>query len=119
MEIIEDNRFDKTMAVVAYLTLIGWVVALVMNNEKSGAERRFTAFHLRQMLGLMILAFVVWILKVPLLFIPFIGWLISFVLSVGLLILWALGIAGAAKGEQKELPYIGAPIQAMFRGIFD
>lgn len=119
MEIIQDNRFDKTMGLVAYMTLIGWVVALVQNNEKTGEEKRFTAFHLRQMLGLMIIAFCVWILQIPLLVIPFLGWLLSMALSVGLLIMWILAVIGAANGEKREIPFVGVLIQSTLKNLFD
>jgi uncharacterized membrane protein len=119
MEIIQDNRFDKMMGLVAYMTLIGWVVALVQNNDKTGEEKRFTAFHLRQMLGLMIVAFCVWILQVPLLFVPLLGWLISMALSVALLVSWILAVVGAANGEKREIPFLGPFIQATFKNLFD
>lgn len=121
MEIIREpnHSFDKTMGIIAYMTLIGWVVALVQNNDKQDEEKRFTAFHLRQMLGLMIIAFGVWIVQIPLVFIPILGWLISLALSIGLLAFWVLAVIGAANGEQKELPVIGSTIQSVLGTSFD
>jgi uncharacterized membrane protein len=120
MEIIEDNRsFDKTMGIVAYMTLIGWVVALVINNSKTGAEKQFTAFHLRQMLALLILGFCVQIVNVPLAFIPILGWLLSIVLSLSVFVLWILGVVSAVNGEKKELPIIGPVIQSTLKNLFD
>lgn len=120
MEIIEDNRsFDKTLGIVAYMTLIGWVVALVLNNEKKGAEKQFAAFHLRQMLGLMILGFCTWIVQIPLAFIPFIGWLASFCLSLGLLALWIVCVIGAVNGEKKQIPVFSGMVDSLFKNTFD
>jgi uncharacterized membrane protein len=120
MEIVEDNRsFDKTLGIVAYMTLIGWVVALVLNNEKKGAEKQFAAFHLRHMLGLMIVAFCTWIIQVPLAFIPIIGWLVSFLLSVGLLALWIVCVIGAASGEKKEIPVFSGMVASLFKDLFE
>lgn len=120
MEIVEDNRsFDKTLGIVAYMTLIGWVVALVLNNEKKGAEKQFTAFHLRQMLGLMILGFCTWIVQIPLAFIPVIGWLLSFCLSMGLLALWIVCVIGAASGEKKEIPVFSPFVSQLFKDSFE
>ncbi len=39
---------DKTVAIVAYLTLIGFIIAIILNGQKKTA---LGAFHLRQMLG--------------------------------------------------------------------
>jgi len=120
MEIMEDNRsYDKTLAIVAYMTLIGWVVALVLNNNKTGAEKRFTAFHLRQMLGLLIIGFCIQIINFPLVFIPFLGWLISTALYVAVFVLWILAVISAVNGEQKELPFIGPTIQSTLKNLFD
>src|SRR3989338_2509459 len=96
------GNFDKTMGIVAYLSLVGWVIALVQNNDKKGYEKTFTAFHLRQMLGIMI-----------------IGFATSVVLSLGVFAFWILGIVGAANGQRKELPYIGEPIQKMLGKLFE
>ena len=50
---------DKTKSIVAHLTLIGWVIALVMNQSDKGPN---TSFYLRQMLGLVVLGLVGWLL---------------------------------------------------------
>ena len=43
-----------------------------------------------------------------LLWIPVIGWLISVLLSIALLVFMILGIVNAAQGKAKELPLIGS-----------
>ncbi|HLP53392.1 MAG TPA: hypothetical protein VK151_00095 [Fluviicola sp.] len=119
METHSSYNFDKTMGIVAYMTLVGWVVALVQNNDKQGPEKAFTAFHLRQMLGLMIIAFCIWILQVFLVFIPLIGFALSMLLSLGIFVFWVLAVVGAVNGHTKELPYIGEPIQKMLGRLFE
>ncbi|MEM9160434.1 MAG: hypothetical protein AAGB46_15415, partial [Verrucomicrobiota bacterium] len=57
----------KTRGIVAYLTLIGWIIALVTNNPKD----ELASFHIRQMLGLMLTMIVASVLVA----IPIIGWL--------------------------------------------
>ena len=48
------STFDpKTIAIIAYLTVIGLVVAFVLNNEK---KDEFAAFHIKQSLGLVIIS---------------------------------------------------------------
>ena len=40
---------DKTVAILAYITLIGFIIAIVLHGQKKTA---LGAFHLRQMLGI-------------------------------------------------------------------
>lgn len=98
------NAIDgRTIAIIAYLTLIGWVIALVLH---LGNKTSLGACHLRQMLGLMLTALVFSI-------IPVIGWMLSLVL----LAFWVLGLVTAIRGEQKPLPLIGDLYQQAFRVI--
>ncbi len=47
METTTDN--GKTVAIISYITLIGWIIALVMNN---GNKTALGSFHIRQSLGI-------------------------------------------------------------------
>ena len=93
----------KNIALIAHITLIGWIIALVMNNN---SKSEFASFYIRQMLGLMIIAFV-------LSFIPFVGW----ILNLGMLILWILSLIGAVNGEKKLTPGLGAYFQDWFKSL--
>ena len=42
----------KNVAIIAHITLIGWIIALVMNGGDKKSE--FASFYIRQMLGLML-----------------------------------------------------------------
>lgn len=92
----------KTKAIVAHLTLIGWIIALVLNSQQ---KDEFASFYIRQMLGLIILNFV-WI-------IPILGWIVGIVV----LVLWILSIIGAASGEQKLTPVVGQYFQDWFKAL--
>ena len=108
---------SKTIAIVSYMTWIGWIIAFVMHgNSKS----QLGAYHLRQSLFLHILMIILWISRFVLLFIPFIGWAIwwiSWLAFIGLFILWLLGLIAAANGEEKPIPIIGKMAQQMFSGL--
>lgn len=100
----------KTKAIVAHITLIGWVIALVMNNSN---KEELTSFYIRQMLGLMIIGLASVIVgKVPI-----IGGIISMVISIGSIILWILSLIGAASGEERPLPIVGEYFQNMFSSL--
>jgi uncharacterized membrane protein len=95
---------DKTKSIVAHITLIGWIIALVMNQSDKGPN---TSFYLRQNLGLYILAIVGSILGM--LILP----VISTIVGVCVLILWILSLLGALSGEQKTTPVVGDMFQIL------
>ncbi|MBI5219244.1 MAG: hypothetical protein HY958_09975 [Bacteroidia bacterium] len=103
---------DKTIAIVSYMTLIGWIIALVMHGSN---KTKLGGFHLRQMLGLIIVAVAISIVNFILAFIPFLGWLISLLLVIGMVIFWIMGLISAVNGEMKPLPLIGEPIQKILK----
>ncbi len=107
---------DKTTAIVSYLTLIGFVVAVVLHGQK---KTRLGAYHLRQSLGLMLTGVAVMIGGTILGFIPFLGWLVSLAAWVGLLVLWVTGLIAAANGEQKPVAVLGAHYERWFGRTFE
>jgi uncharacterized membrane protein len=96
----------KTLSIVAYITLIGWVISYVTytgKTDKTSLER----FHLKQALGLGILGFGLFLISMLFLFaIPFLGYILNFA-SIGVFILWILGIINAANEEEKPVPLVG------------
>ena len=60
---------DKTVAIVAYLTLIGFIAATIIHSNK---KTKLGAFHLRQMLGFML----TWFAVIILIIIPIVGWIL-------------------------------------------
>ncbi len=99
----------KTIAIIAYITLIGFIIAIVMNSSK---KSEFASFHIRQMLGLMLLSLTISILSYVL---P-LG-IVYTILSIFVLILWVLGFVGAIQGEKKLIPVLGAQFQDWFKNI--
>jgi uncharacterized membrane protein len=108
----------KTVAILSYLTLIGWIVAFVMHSSNKTA---LGAFHLRQALMLYLVTTVGYMVLPILAFIPFLGWLLSGVLWISLLlgglVLWIMGLISAVNSEQKPLPAIGEQAQELFKGL--
>ncbi len=101
---------QKTISWVSYITLIGWIIALVSYNssvDKSSLAR----FHLGQSLGIMLTAIIVYIIGMMAVFIlSFFGSLI-WVLNIGVFILWILGLIAAVQGEEKPVPVLGSLYQ--------
>ncbi len=107
---------DKTVAIVAYITLIGFIIALVMHGSKKTA---LGSFHLRQSLGIVISGFVLGVANVILVFIPVVGWLAMLGMGVCLFIMWIMGLIAAANGEMKPAPLLGAKYQEWFKNAFN
>lgn len=107
----------KTVAIISYLTIIGWVIAYVMHNNQ---KTELGAFHLRQTIGLFIIGLCIWIAQMMLIFIPVLGWLISLLITflyIGIFILWLIGLISAINGNMKPIPIIGKSAQQWFNGI--
>ncbi|HEX6847141.1 MAG TPA: hypothetical protein VF144_09195 [Chitinophagaceae bacterium] len=104
----------KTIAIISYLTWIGWIIAFVLHNSN---RSQIGAYHLRQTLALMILGILCYILQIMLLFIPIIGWAIIALLWIGLVVLWVVGLIAAINGQEKPMPVIGPLAQNIFSGI--
>jgi len=89
-----EHDLAKLIAVTSYLTLIGWLIAVLMYGKHRSALARF---HIRQSLGLIgtmaILSFV-----------PIIGWL----LNIALLVFWLIAAYCAYKGECYPVPVVGS-----------
>ena len=107
---------DKTTAIVSYLTLIGFIVAVLMHSTK---KTRLGAYHLRQSLGLMLTAIAVAFSVAVMAFIPIVGWLAGLAAWLGLLALWVMGLVAAINGEEKPVPVVGVHFQKWFANAFN
>lgn len=97
------SKEGKTIALIAHLTLIGWIIALVMNNN---SKSEFGSFYIRQVLGLGLCGLV-------LSFIPLLGWIVS----LGIFVLWIMSLISALNGEKKLTPLLGAQFQEWFKSL--
>jgi len=103
------NNNSSQLAVVVYLTIIGWIIALLMNNSN---KTELTSFHLRQMLGLMLMYAAVAICDTIITF-PILFW----ILYLGVMLLWVLGIVAAIRKEKVAIPFIGSYFQEWFKAL--
>lgn len=109
----------KTIGIVAYITFIGFIIALIMNNNKSGETKSFGAFHLRQSLGLLIVSLGISIIQSMIVTSPPTLTGFSSITSIIIFVFMILGIMNASKGERKELPLIGEYIEKTFKNTFE
>lgn len=93
----------KTKAIVAHITWIGWVIALVVNSSN---KDEIASFYIRQLLGLYLFSIVISFIPVVNIF----GWIIT-------LIFWIISLIGAVNGEQKPIPLVGNLFQDWFKAL--
>lgn len=109
---IEDKH--KTRGIVAHITLIGWIIALVQN---SNDKNEFASFYIRQMLGLIILSFAVNIASMILALIPILGWIITLVALLAVVGAWIHSLIGAINGTKQLTPVLGKNFQDWFKSL--
>ena len=79
----------KTTGIVAYLTWIGWLIALLAG-DKEGAK-----FHINQALVILLFS----LLSI----IPCIGW----IWGIFMIVCWSIGFIAAINEEEKSIPLLG------------
>jgi len=103
---------DRTVAILAYITLIGFIIAIIMHGSK---KTPLGSFHLRQALGLFLTGFCCWLV---LLFIPVVGWILIPFVMLGILVLVIMGLIAAVNGQRKPVPLLGEKYQQWFANAF-
>lgn len=100
----------KTTAIIAYLTIIGLIIAFVINNDK---KNTFAAFHIRQVLGLALTGVALGVIGM----IPILGWIIDLFGILVLLFMWIMGFINALNGKEKPVPILGAKYAEWFKNV--
>lgn len=99
----------KTTAIIAYMTILGAIIALSINSEP---KHRFARFHTRQAFGLHLLfhGFAlfssVWFNEYAL-----------YGLYLCYIVLWVYGFLGALSDKEQEVPVLGPYFQKWFTFI--
>lgn len=96
---------NKTLSIVSYITVIGWLVAFFVGKEKAD---NLLKYHLKQALGVVILSIALGIvIQVIAIVLPTLAWIISsvlYIISIGYMV---IGVLNAVSEKQKPLPLIG------------
>jgi len=99
----------KTAAIISHFTVIGLIIAFVLNMNK---KNTFASFYIRQMLGLNLLYMAnIWIVY------RYLGNTIGWAVGVLLFVLWLISLLAVLKGEKKLVPVVGEQFQNLFKGI--
>lgn len=92
----------QTKAILAHVPVIGWLIAIMLNQGASRSE--FASFYIRQSLGIVLLAMAIGcipILNIVLWIIPVAFWFMSFIYAI--------------QNTTREVPVLGAYFQNWFR----
>lgn len=100
----------KSAAIVAYITVVGTIIAFFLNND---TKNPFASFHIRQALGIHITYFLLGALVSI-----FDSWMITWAFWIFVFVLWGYGIVTAIQGEQKEVPILGNKFQNWFSTVY-
>src|SRR6056297_1107551 len=104
-----DKVAGKTTAIVAYLTIIGSLIALSMNAEP---KHKFARFHTRQAFGLHVTFIAFGLLNNQW------GSIYGFYgLYIFYLVLWFYGFIGAISNKEQSVPILGSYFQKWFTFI--
>ncbi|MBZ9778720.1 hypothetical protein LB452_07270 [Psychroflexus sp. CAK8W] len=114
---IKKERSGKTAAIVAYFTIFGSILALLLNSAENKHE--FASFHIRQALGVNFLVIFISIIVsgIPETVSNLQEIMISTPLYLGYTILWLFGFIGAVSGKQNKVPLIGNLCQTVFKKL--
>ncbi|CAZ96280.1 MULTISPECIES: hypothetical protein [Zobellia] len=93
----------KIVAIIAHITIIGWIAALIMNSQN---KTEFGSFYIRQTLG-------IWLLTILLAFIPIIG---CFAAVIGLVLI-VMSLINAANNKMAPTAVVGEYFQDWFKSL--
>lgn len=105
-----NTKEGKTNAIISYLTIIGTIIALVLNNGDK--KNSFASFHIRQNIGLNILYFFnQWIVY------KYFGLIAFWIIGGITFVLWVIGFIGVLNEEKKLVPIFGDKFQEWFKSL--
>ena len=107
---MNDIEKGKNVALISYITIIGSVIAIFMNQEEN--RTNFASFHTRQALGTFLTFF---LLGYPIGY--FDNWMVTSSFWVFIFILWLYGFVTCLNGEMKMIPFLGEFFQKFFKNI--
>lgn len=104
------TKKGKDTATLSYITIIGTIIAIFMNQEENKSE--FASFHIRQALGIFVIFFA---LGYPIGY--FDSWKITGAFYLFIFLLWIYSFIGCLTNKKRETPIIGKISQQIFKKI--
>ena len=95
---------DNVAGALAYVTLIPAIVFLLVDPYKTN---KFVRFHSFQNIFFAVAMAILWVPLIMVMMVPYIGWLISFAVWVGAVVVWVMMVVKAYQGQKFKLPILG------------
>ena len=118
----------KTVAIISYLTLIGFIIAIIQHGSN---KTKLGAYHLRQVVGFMVtgvgLSILLWLIALPMVsmsygsietYATFLS-IISFIVWIVLLVSIIVSFINAVNGKEKPAPVLGELYEKWFSNMFN
>jgi len=104
---------NKAIGIVAYITIIGWIIAFVVHNGKED-KSALAAYHIEQSFGLILVAIALLIVGQILGSIAFVFGLLLSLVNIALIVLWVFGLMNAINEKREPIPLIGQYFEGKF-----
>lgn len=111
MATLNNNFSAKNIAIIAHLSIFGWVFALIKHREKPDP---FTAFYIRQALGINLLGLASMFINK---FLGGFGTPSSSIIAMAGFVFWIISMVGAASEKESLIPILGDYFQDWFKSI--
>ncbi|MEE1963602.1 Uncharacterized membrane protein [Flagellimonas taeanensis] len=105
-----DMKEGKNTAIIAYCTIIGLIIAFILNSSK---KNPFASFHLKQSLGLGLTGLTLYIIGK----VPYVGGVLNLLGLAILFYMWVMGLMNAINGAEKPVPLLGNAYKELFKNI--
>lgn len=103
---VKTEKQGKTNAIIGYITMIGTIVAIILNMDKQNA---FARFHIRQAFGINITYLLLGTIAGY-----FNSWGVSTAFSIFISVLWFYGFITMLQEKCSPVPIIGPYFQKWF-----
>ena len=97
-----NNLSGKTIAIIAYLTFIGLLIAIFLNKEK---KDKYVLWHCKNMFGLVLLLFIAVALQ---------NYSVGIYFYYGTVFLWIISLLMAIVGKKQGIPWLSEKFQQWF-----
>ncbi len=85
-----------------FLSIVGFVIAIVVRRRD-----KYVMFYARQSIVIFVIGAIAGVLASIIGWIPIIGWIVSFALSIFVMLLWVLSWIYALSGKEKDVLFVG------------
>ncbi len=96
------SQESKTRAFLAtFLSVVGFLIAIILWRKD-----KYVMFHAKQSLSVFLISIIFNLVGTVLILLPFFGYFLNFILSIGVMLIWFLSWINALNAEKKRIPLV-------------